>query len=78
MAQRKVKGEIVKSVKVVTVLVVLCASFGIAQGVEELNSDGVKYAPSSWTGFWITHPEVALREYGVVHFRRSFELSERP
>ncbi len=66
-----------KSVKVVTVLVVLCASFGIAQGVEELNSDGVRYAPSSWTGFWITHPEVALSEYGVVHFRRSFELSER-
>lgn len=58
--------------------VVLGTAMGFGQPVaEELNSDGVKYGPVAWTGFWITHPEVALSEYGVVHFRRSFELSER-
>lgn len=67
-----------KSAKVVTVLVVLCASFGIAQGVEELNADGLRYAPAAWKGYWITHPDIPLCEYAVVHFRHSFELAQKP
>ena len=45
---------------------------------EELNADGVKYAPQAWKGYWITHPDVPLCGYSVVHFRHAFDLNEPP
>jgi alpha-L-rhamnosidase len=31
-----------------------------------------------WTANWIAHPTAPLREPGVFHFRKAFELSSRP
>lgn len=31
-----------------------------------------------WTSFWITCPDVPQKEYGVYHFRKSFELPVKP
>jgi len=58
------------------VLAGLC--FAGAPVAEELNSNGVKYTREQWRAGWITHPDIPLCEYGVVHFRRSFELGDRP
>ena len=31
-----------------------------------------------WDAFWISHPVASLTDYGVFHFRRTFELESRP
>ena len=31
-----------------------------------------------WDAQWITHPTESLRDYGVFHFRKDFELKESP
>ena len=31
-----------------------------------------------WQARWITHPTASLTEYGVFHFRRSFNLLQKP
>jgi alpha-L-rhamnosidase len=32
----------------------------------------------TWKGFWITHPTAPLSEYGVFHFRKTFEIETLP
>ena len=32
----------------------------------------------NWKAFWISHPDVPEREFGVVHFRKSFTLDRVP
>src|SRR5664279_244408 len=32
----------------------------------------------AWPASWIAPPNSYLREYGVFHFRKNFELSEKP
>lgn len=36
------------------------------------------FAAAQWKANWITHPTADLDDYGVYHFRRTFELSEKP
>ncbi len=31
-----------------------------------------------WNAAWITHPAIALGEFSVVHFRKTFNLDEKP
>ncbi len=31
-----------------------------------------------WSAQWITHPSASLKDYGVFHFRRSFDLDLKP
>lgn len=31
-----------------------------------------------WDADWITHPTASLKEYGVYHFRKSFDLAAKP
>lgn len=33
---------------------------------------------ATWAAAWITHPSIALSEFAVVHFRRSFSLTSKP
>jgi alpha-L-rhamnosidase len=33
---------------------------------------------SRWKAQWITHPSASVVEYGVFHFRKSFELNKQP
>lgn len=32
----------------------------------------------TWKGLWITHPTASLSEYGVFHFRKTFNLESSP
>ena len=32
----------------------------------------------AWKSWWISHPSVSLLDYGVFHYRKSFELKEVP
>ena len=32
----------------------------------------------NWSAYWITCPDVPQRDYGVYHFRKTFELVEKP
>jgi alpha-L-rhamnosidase len=49
-----------------------------AQTVRELNVPQAKYVPEKWKGAWITHPGIETTGHGVVHFRRTFDLAEKP
>jgi len=31
-----------------------------------------------WQASWVTHPTASLKEFGVFHFRRTFELDKKP
>jgi alpha-L-rhamnosidase len=33
---------------------------------------------SHWKAQWITHPSASLVDYGVFHFRKTFELEAKP
>jgi alpha-L-rhamnosidase len=35
-------------------------------------------SPVNWTAQWISHPELAMSEHAVVHFRKSFEIEKVP
>ena len=34
--------------------------------------------PDTWNSHWITHPEIDKGAYGLIHFRNSFDLEEKP
>lgn len=34
--------------------------------------------PEKWNSEWITHPEIDKTAYGLIHFRNTFELTEKP
>jgi hypothetical protein len=34
--------------------------------------------PDNWNSEWITHPEIDKTAYGLIHFRNTFELTEKP
>lgn len=46
-----------------------------AQNFTEINQDLLE---NSWNAQWIMHPTASNTEYGVFHFRRSFELDSIP
>ncbi|UZJ65073.1 hypothetical protein OKW96_01955 [Sphingobacterium sp. KU25419] len=31
-----------------------------------------------WSAYWISHPETAVRDYGVYHFRKTFNIAQLP
>ncbi|MGJ1410536.1 hypothetical protein ACR78Z_12750 [Sphingobacterium thalpophilum] len=31
-----------------------------------------------WEAYWISHPETAVRDYGIYHFRKNFTLPQSP
>ena len=41
----------------------------------EINPDIVS---KTWNALWITHPTASLNGYGVFHFRKTFDLEEKP
>lgn len=70
----------IKTALVVTLFLVLnSAGFfsqkATAQSSAEINPDLLK---NSWDAQWIMHPTASNTDYGVFHFRRSFELDSIP
>ena len=59
---------------------VLVLSFTVHQPVAAQPARPINPAvlTEPWTAEWITHPEAPADSFGVFHFRRTFELDERP
>lgn len=53
-------------------LSVLVASFAFAQ------TPAPDWTNQYWTARWILHPTAPARQYGVYHFRKSFDLAQKP
>ncbi len=53
----------------------LIAAPNFAAGTPEINPDILH---AFWSSSWIAPPRAPLREYGVYHFRKSFELDAKP
>lgn len=57
-------------------LIIFCAlSLNLLAQSVNVNPDLLK---KQWNAHWITHPTASLKDYGVYHFRRDFNLSTRP
>ena len=57
-----------------------CTAFGYAvdnNGVREVAPDASLLA-RKWDANWISCPQVSLYDYGVYHFRKSFQLDSKP
>lgn len=67
----------VKSLKILFVLLSFSTmiSGALAQSIEKINP---KLFSEKWDAFWITHPSAHLYDYGVFHFRKSFDLKQSP
>ena len=68
------------SMKLITIsgMLVLITITGFTQvqvPAEEINPDIVS---KTWNALWITHPTASLNGYGVFHFRKTFDLEEKP
>ncbi len=44
---------------------------GIKNKFDQANRD-------KWNAFWITNPDIYLDEFAVIHFRKTFQLPEKP
>jgi alpha-L-rhamnosidase len=53
----------------------LLAAHGDIRATAPLNP---RLLDSHWPAHWVTHPEAPARDFGVFHFRRNFELGEKP
>lgn len=51
----------------------LC-TFSMAQDVEV----NPRWLSGPWQGIWITHPNTAVRDYGIYHFRKQIHIDQKP
>lgn len=61
-------------------LLVLISFSSAAQSVQLVPADKInpELLSNHWKAQWITHPSESILEYGVFHFRKSFELTAVP
>ncbi len=63
---------------IIASIVALLSAAGFSQvqiPAGEINPDIVS---KTWNAVWITHPIASLSDYGVFHFRKIFDLAEKP
>ncbi len=64
-----------------TTLLILCTFSGFSQqkaNIHGINNDFDSAMRDSWSASWITNPDIYLSEFAVIHFRKTFELTEKP
>lgn len=61
-------------------LVTLFLIFSIVAASEAQQSELInpKLLENRWDAHWVTHPTASNQEYGVFHFRKTFDVSEIP
>lgn len=69
--------------KYISILFLLLAWSGLsAQNADITNNIDSRIHPDlmrqAWDARWITHPEISLQEYNVLHFRNNFSLQTKP
>lgn len=60
------------------ILLTIALSLTIVLGNAQLNIINPDLLKAGWPANWITCPGISQREYGVYHFRKSFELDKKP
>jgi len=63
---------------ILTILIwcsVIVTGFGQAVALNQINPS---LLDKPWSAHWISHPTASPTEYGVFHFRKSFELADVP
>jgi len=58
-----------------TIIILLIALTVYGQNNIKINSTLLN---SKWKSHWITYPDVSLTDYGVFHFRKTFDLQAQP
>lgn len=56
-------------------LLLLCIVITLPAQPLDISKDLLKYA---WDAQWIVHPTASLRDYGVYHFRKDFNMDDVP
>jgi hypothetical protein len=66
--------------KFIVLLILLISAKMSAQNVKQIDSEKINQSllTKYWKAQWISHPTESLLDYGVFHFRKSFELKEQP
>lgn len=62
--------------KLKLIILSILMGMGITKG--QMISMNPKLTKGPWSAYWITHPTTNQREYGVYHFRKSFDLINTP
>jgi len=59
---------------------VLWSVFASAQQIQNIPSSSINTSllKTHWRAEWITHPSESNLDYGVFHFRKNFDLKEKP
>jgi hypothetical protein len=55
-----------------------CLCFVISVFTQTTTVSNPELITDHWKAMWISPPNVSLKEYGVYHFRKSFELATKP
>ncbi|MCB0634548.1 MAG: alpha-rhamnosidase, partial [Lewinella sp.] len=64
-----------------SILLLLCFAYSQLNGQEIAVQNKIPHPDRLafyWPAQWITHPTASVYDFGVYHFRRNFELKERP
>jgi len=64
--------------RVVFLVGVLAPPVVTAQELPLARNTGSESMRHAWRASWITHPTASVHDHGVFHFRRGFDLPERP
>jgi alpha-L-rhamnosidase len=66
--------------KIVVLLILSICTNISAQNLQQVAFEKINPSllESRWKAQWITHPSASVVDYGVYHFRKSFELKEQP
>ena len=59
-------------------LVLLCAAMNLSRADDLGPPISPELLKTAWPASWIAHPTASPTDYGVFHFRKSFDLAERP
>lgn len=62
-------------IRFIVLIFSLVPFLSFAQENEKINP---KYLTGQWEAFWVTHPDAHIYDYGVFHFRKSFQLNDLP
>jgi hypothetical protein len=50
--------------------------FPVVSPAQHTNQINPQYLTGQWEAWWVTHPHASLYDYGVFHFRKTFELDQ--
>ena len=58
--------------------ILYCTAFCYANNRVKLVDPNPSLLKEKWDANWISYPDISLNDYGVFHFRKNFELIEKP